>query len=224
MDLRRVAARLAAWPERLPPVPAALTPTINEGGLRRPVPALTDPAAARPAAVLVLLVPDDAGAARVVLIRRATYAGPHSGEIALPGGAREPGDEDPAATAVREATEEIGLDPQAVGLQIVGRLESFWIPVSGYRVTPVVGIAAFRPRYRPDPREVVEVVEVPVEAFLPEAPIRDLERTVRGLRIRYGAYAWNGVEIWGATARILGQLGALLSEGKAPEGDRPHPS
>ena len=171
-------------------------------------------ASARPAAVLVLVLPDAAGEARVVLIERTSYDGHHSGEIAFPGGAVEPGDADLVATAIREASEEIGLDAAMIGLRVVGTLEMFWIPVSNFRVTPVVALADVLPAWRPDPREVQRVINAPVSAFLPDAPIMQLERDVRELRIRYGAYAieeiGDGPGVWGATARILGQLGAVL--------------
>jgi 8-oxo-dGTP pyrophosphatase MutT (NUDIX family) len=172
-------------------------------------------AGARPAGVLVLIAPDVAGDARVVLIERTSYDGHHSGEVSFPGGAAEAGDADLAATAIREASEEIGLDPESVGLRIIGELEAFWIPVSNFRVTPVVGIADRLQPWVPDPREVARIIEAPLAAFLPDAPIITLERDVREWRIRYGAYALDelgdGPAVWGATARILGQLGAVLA-------------
>src|SRR5829696_5185221 len=115
-------------------------------------------AGARPAAVLVLIAPDAAGDARVVLIERTTYDGHHSGEMSFPGGAAEAGDPDLVATALREAAEEIGLEPRAIGLRVVGQLEPFWIPVSNFRVTPVIAVAERLPAWRPDPREVARVV------------------------------------------------------------------
>ena len=172
-------------------------------------------ATARAAAVLVLVGPDGAGEARVVLIERTSYDGHHSGEIALPGGAAEAGDADLVATALREAGEEIGLDPAAVGIRVVGELEPFWIPVSNFRVTPILALADRLPGWAPDPREVKRVIDAPLSAFLPEAPILTVERDVREWRIRYGAYELadlgDGPAVWGATARILGQLGALLA-------------
>lgn len=169
---------------------------------------------ARSAAVLVLVAPDLAGDARVVLIERTSYDGHHSGEVAFPGGAAEPGDADLAETALREAREEIGLDPDEVGLRILGELEGFWIPVSNFRVTPILAVADRLPIWTVDEREVVRVIEAPMSAFLPDAPIQTLERDVREWRIRYGAYALeeisDGPAVWGATARILGQLGAIL--------------
>jgi 8-oxo-dGTP pyrophosphatase MutT (NUDIX family) len=171
-------------------------------------------ATARPAAVLVLVTPDAAGEARITLIERNSYDGHHSGEIAFPGGAAEAGDADTVATAIREAGEEIGLAPDAIGLRVVGALEAFWIPVSNFRVTPIVALADRLPAWTPDPREVKRVIDAPVAAFLPDAPIRQMERDVREWRIRYGAYELDeigeGPGVWGATARILGQLGAVL--------------
>jgi 8-oxo-dGTP pyrophosphatase MutT (NUDIX family) len=211
-------ARLASLPELLPAPPEALEP-IRIDGTPWKLPA-EGAASARPAAVLVLIAPDAAGEARVVLIERTSYDGHHSGEIAFPGGAAEPGDADLVATALREATEEIGLDPAAPGLRIIGELEPFWIPVSNFQVTPIVAFADRLAAWQPDPREVARVIEAPLASFLPDAPITTIERDVREWRIRYGAYALDeigeGPAVWGATARILGQLGAILVTEPAP--------
>lgn len=204
--------RLASLPETFPPGPEALVPVRVEG---EPWKVAADGmATARAAAVLVLLAPDDAGDARVVLIERTSYDGHHSGEIAFPGGAAEEGDATLAATAIREAGEEIGLDPDEVGLRVIGELEPFWIPVSNFRVTPILAVADRLAAWTPHEREVRRVINAPVSAFLPGAPIQTIERDVREWRIRYGAYALDelgdGPAVWGATARVLGQLGAML--------------
>ena len=212
MRFQLAASRLISLPEVLPAPPEALMPVRVDGV---PWKAQADGmATARPAAVLVLIAPDPDGEARVVLIERTSYDGHHSGEIAFPGGAAEVGDEDLVATAIREASEEIGLEPEAIGLRVVGALEVFWIPVSNFRVTPVVALADRVPAWTPDPREVKRVIDAPVAAFLPDAPIQTMERDVREWRISYGAYTLDeigdGPGVWGATARILGQLGAVL--------------
>jgi 8-oxo-dGTP pyrophosphatase MutT (NUDIX family) len=213
------AARLASLPEALPAPPEALTPVRIAGEPWRTQP--EGIAGARPAGVLLLIAPDTAGEARIVLIERTSYDGHHSGEVSFPGGAAEAGDADLAATALREAAEEIGLEPEAVGLRVIGELEPFWIPVSNFRVTPIVALADRLQPWRPDPREVARVIEAPVAAFLPDAPITTLERDVREWRIRYGAYALeelgDGPAVWGATARILGQLGAVLGGRPVPD-------
>jgi len=213
MRFAEAVARLASLPDVLPAPPEALTPIRVAGEPWRA--SAEGIAGARPAGVLVLIAPDADGDARVVLIERTSYDGHHSGEVSFPGGAAELGDDDLVATALREAAEEIGLEPEAVGVRVIGELEPFWIPVSNFRVTPIVALADRLQPWRPDPREVARVIEAPLAAFLPDAVITTFERDVRDWRIRYGAYALedlgDGPAVWGATARILGQLGAVLA-------------
>ncbi len=151
-----------------------------------------------------------AGLARIVLTERLSYDGHHSGEVSLPGGKAEPADDGPAATALREAEEEVGLDAQAAGVKIVGTLDEVFIPVSDFRITPVVAVAARPPLLTPNPAEVARILEPPVSAFLPDAPVEMVERVIRDWPLRYGGYRIDGLHVWGATARILGQLGAVL--------------
>jgi 8-oxo-dGTP pyrophosphatase MutT (NUDIX family) len=184
-------------------------PVRTGGGWRLP-PTRSAPTTARPAAVLVLVVPGDDGEALVVLTERVDRGGHHSGEVSFPGGRAEPDDADPAATALREAAEEVGLDPIAADVRVIGQLEPFWIPVSDFQVTPVLAIAGRRPALVASPSEVARIVEAPLAAFLPEGPIEIVEAVVRDWPLRYGAYPVEGLRVWGATARILGQLGALL--------------
>jgi 8-oxo-dGTP pyrophosphatase MutT (NUDIX family) len=205
------AERLASLPERLPAAPAVLMPVRTDTDDITPRVPLDSVTGARPAAVLVLVVPDVRGEALVVLTERVDRGGHHSGEVSFPGGSTEDEDVDVIATAMREAREEIGLDPVAAGLRIVGLLEPFWIPVSNFRVTPVLAVAERLPTLAAAPDEVARVVLAPLAAFLPGAPIDIVERTIRDWPVRYGAYPVEGLSIWGATARILGQLGALLA-------------
>ena len=149
---------------------------------------------------------------RVVLIERSSRHGHHSGEVSFPGGRAEAADVDIVATALREATEEVALDTDAAGVRVVGLLERFWIPVSDFEVTPVVAIASRRPSLAAAPAEVARIVEPPISRFLPGAPITIVERTVRGWPLRYGAFDLDGLSVWGATARILSQLGAVLAD------------
>jgi 8-oxo-dGTP pyrophosphatase MutT (NUDIX family) len=167
---------------------------------------------ARPAAVLALLFPDSSGLARIVLTERLTYDGHHSGEVSLPGGKAEPSDAGPADTAMREAAEEVRLDANAAGVAIIGTLDEVFIPVSDFRITPVVALAARRPQLTPNPAEVARILEPPVTAFLPDAPVEIVERVIRDWPLRYGGYRIDGLHVWGATARILGQLGAILAD------------
>ncbi|MDH5243844.1 MAG: coenzyme A pyrophosphatase, partial [Chloroflexota bacterium] len=98
------------------------------------------------------------------------------------------------------------------GVAVVGRLEAFWIPVSDFHVTPVVALAERAPLMEPDPREVARIVEPRLAHFLPDAPIAVVERTIDGWPLRYGAFDVDGLFVWGATARILSQLGALFAD------------
>jgi 8-oxo-dGTP pyrophosphatase MutT (NUDIX family) len=220
MRFDEAATRLASLPLRLPPAPAALMPVrVGESAAR---PWAGSPRDGRPAAVLVLVIPDADGEARIVLTERTTGGRHHSGEISFPGGRAEPEDADLVATALREAAEEIGLRPTEAGLRVVGTLEPFWIPVSNYLVTPVVAVASARPSLVAAPDEVARIFEVPLDAFLRGAPIEIVERTIDDWTIRYGAYAVEGLLVWGATARILGQLGALLAtQGDLETGGNP---
>lgn len=206
-----VVARLTALPDQLPPVPEAIIPVLTDGR-PRPIAVPIDPSTVKQAAVLVLVIPGADGDARVVLTERVDRGGHHSGEVSFPGGRAEPGDADAAATALREAAEEVGLDPVSAAVRVVGALETFWIPVSDYRVTPVLAIAARRPALVPSPDEVARIVEAPLRAFMPGAEIEIVERTIRDWPLRYGAYRVDGLRVWGATARVLGQLGALIAE------------
>lgn len=213
--------RLRALPSRLPEPPAELTP--RRGAESRPP--RSDPPASpraddaglaadayRPSAVLVLVFPDENGEARVLLTARPEADIRHPGQIAFPGGATDPGDEDAIATALREAREEVGLDAAGDQVEVVGALDPVSIPVSGFRLEPILALAPRRPTITPDPREVRAVFDAPVDRFLPSAPLEIFEREVApSLQIRYAAYEFEGHHIWGATARILGQLGAVLA-------------
>ncbi|HYU48647.1 MAG TPA: CoA pyrophosphatase [Candidatus Limnocylindria bacterium] len=207
MQFDAAAARLSRLTGPLPPAPDVLMPQFTDGRIRS---LLEVSDTATPAAVLVLLFPDEAGVARLVLTERVTYDGYHSGEVSFPGGKAEPGDADEAATALREAAEEIGLDVGQAGVTVAGHLERVWIPVSDFHITPVVALATRRPVLTPDPREVSRILEPSVAAFLPDGVVEIVERTVRGWPLRYGGYRLEDLHVWGATARILGQLGALL--------------
>lgn len=209
MRFEEAANRLISWPSRLPDAPPALMPVFTDERLR---PRFPPPSAtARSAAVLALLFADDAGLARIVLTERLSYDGYHSGEVSLPGGKAEPDDPGPVETALREAAEEVGLDATAAGVTVVGTLDEVFIPVSDFRITPVVAVAARAPLLTPNPAEVARILEPPVSAFLPDAPVEIVERVIRDWPLRYGGYRIEGLHVWGATARILGQLGAILA-------------
>ncbi|KAH7544930.1 hypothetical protein FEM48_Zijuj01G0038200 [Ziziphus jujuba var. spinosa] len=117
------------------------------------------------AAVLICLFQGDDGDLRVILTKRASTLSSHSGEVALPGGKVEEGDEDDVATAIREAKEEIGLDPCLVNVVTV--LEPFHTK-RGMLVVPVIGVLSDRKAFNPSPNaaEVEEIFDAPLEMFL----------------------------------------------------------
>ena len=212
MRFEEAVRRLEPLPDVLPDPPQALIPVFIETGERRPRPRW-DPEddTARRAAVLVLVFPDEAGEARLVLTERVDRGGNHSGEVSFPGGGAEPDDADAAATAMREAYEEVGLDAEAAGVRVLGTLGTRWIPVSNYRVTPVVAVAARRPMLVAQPTEVATILEAPVEAFLPHGEVVMVERQFDEFGLRYGGYPVEGLHVWGMTAMVLGSLGAWLA-------------
>lgn len=199
-------------PDVLPEPPEALIPVFADTGSPRPRPTWgAADASSRPAAVLVLLFPDEEGIARLVLTERVDRGGHHSGEVSFPGGSAEPGDADLVATALREAAEEVGLDAAAAGVRVLGQLDTQWIPVSNFTVTPIVAVAARRPVLVAQPTEVAAILDPPVAAFLPDGELRWVEREIRGWQLRYAAYPIAHLNVWGMTARVLGGLGAWLA-------------
>jgi 8-oxo-dGTP pyrophosphatase MutT (NUDIX family) len=214
----RVVERLIPFPAELPPPGEALLPIVLDERVRDP--RVPPPGLApKPSAVLVLIHPDADGEARVVLTERARRPGHHSGEASFPGGRAEPGDDGPAGTALREAAEEVALDATAASVRVVGELDPLWIPVSNFAVTPVVAIADRQPDLHPSEAEVARIVHAPLDLFVPDATVEIIERTIRDWPLRFGVYPVDGLSVWGATARILSQLGALVA-GERVEGRR----
>ena len=213
-----VLERLATLPAEPPEGPASLMPVLVEGGTVRLRERSPDEAMSpRAAAVLVLVYPDADGEARVLLTERVDRGGHHSGEVSFPGGRAEPEDADLTATALREAAEEVGLDPVAAGLRVLSVWPPHWIPVSDYAVTPVLAVADRLPALVAQPTEVARIVEAPIRLFLPEAQLLEVDREVRGWRLRYTAYPVDGLVVWGMTARVLGRWGHCSGTCRRPE-------
>jgi len=157
---------------------------------------------ARPSAVLVLLGESDHAGPDVLIVQRAATLRNHAGQPAFPGGGADPGDRDAAATALREATEEVGLDPASV--EVVATLPDLWIPISGYVVTPVLGW--WRSPHPVRPRDRAEIARVA------RLPIADLVDPDNRLRVRHPsgftgpAFRLRGMLVWGFTAGVLSAL------------------
>jgi 8-oxo-dGTP pyrophosphatase MutT (NUDIX family) len=208
-------SRVASLPGALPPAPRELAATLvapDDGSLPRVprFPATTS----RDAAVLVLLYPGAADEAFVVLTERSSGGHRHAGQVSLPGGAIDPG-ESVVEAALREAREEVGLDVHQAGVTVVGSFEPVDVRVSSFRIHTVVAVAQRLPALEADEREVAALIEAPLSAFMPGAPIEFVTGERDGLRLRYGGYPVAGYHVWGATARILGGLGAVLADGTA---------
>jgi 8-oxo-dGTP pyrophosphatase MutT (NUDIX family) len=168
---------------------------------------------ARAAATLLLLYPaaDGSGLVAPITIRHDGLR-THAGEVSLPGGAVDASDADRAATALREAAEEIGLDSVAAGVTVAGALDPIWIPVSSFELLPVVATAARAPHLIPQESEVASIVELPL-ARLFETDAIGLETfIVREWRLEAAAYRHADLRVWGATARTLAMLATVLSE------------
>jgi 8-oxo-dGTP pyrophosphatase MutT (NUDIX family) len=136
----------------------------------------------------------------VLLTQRTESLPRHSGQIAFPGGRMEPTDRDPTATALREAQEEIGLDPEFV--EPLGYLDAYRTG-TGFRIIPVVALVREGFALQLDPREVADAFEVPLAFLMDEANHRTEVRTWRGAERRFYAMPFEQRYIWGATAGIM---------------------
>jgi 8-oxo-dGTP pyrophosphatase MutT (NUDIX family) len=157
------------------------------------------PADPVPAAVLVPLIDRPEGLT-VLLTQRATQLARHSGQISFPGGRLEPSDPDIASAALREAQEEIGLDPARV--RVFGYLPDH-IVISGFRVTPVLSLVSPPITLELNPAEVAGVFEVPVSHVFDTNNHRARMRRVGDEELLLYDIPWEGQNIWGATAGML---------------------
>lgn len=163
----------------------------------------------RLAGVLALFYPIE-NTPHLVLMKRNTYPGVHSGQISLPGGQIEPHDENIVATALRETHEEIGVATQHI--EVVGQLTELYIPPSNFLVQPVVGFARSRPDFVPEVKEVDRLLEIPFVEFAMPENLRETTVNARGFTLNVPAFTVDGEIVWGATAMILSELLALLRE------------
>ena len=165
---------------------------------------------AKQSSVLILFYEKE-GKLFVPLIKRASYDGVHSGQIAFPGGKVEPKDKDMIATALRESQEEIGIS--LTGIEILGILSPVFIPPSNFLVNVVLAYTSSVPQFTIDTFEVAELIEFPLTHLENSESIE--ERDVMGAtswRMKAPGYVYQEHFIWGATAMMLSELKALMKK------------
>lgn len=163
-----------------------------------------DPKAGTPAAVLVAIT--DRTDPGVILTLRRDDMRTHAGQVAFPGGRLDPG-EDAVAAALREANEELGLEPSAA--EVIGEIETYRT-VTDYLVTPVIAVVPPDLPLYPHEHEVADWFEAPLEYLLDPANQQRRSALFRGRERHYYEIDWNGRRIWGATAAMIVNLSRRL--------------
>ncbi len=163
----------------------------------------------RPGAVIILLYADE-GMIKFPLIKRPEYLGAHSGQVSLPGGKAEVG-EDAIQTALRECEEEIGVKPQQV--TVLGKLSDFFVIPSNFIVTPIIAAITPKPFFIPDPFEVSHIFEARVQDLSAEDAVKQKEILAAGkYRMMAPHFEIENEVVWGATAMILNEFRMILRE------------
>ncbi|SCL39942.1 NUDIX domain-containing protein [Micromonospora pallida] len=187
------------------PLPGWMDPLLARLGTARSedfTPLHTPTSGGRQSAVLVLLAEEPDVGPDVLVLQRAATLRNHAGQPAFPGGAADPDDADATATALREANEEVDLDPDSV--TVLAELPKLWIPVSDFVVTPVLGWW-----HRPHPVHPREPAEV---AHVARLPVAELVDPANRMRVRHPsgwtgpAFSARGMLVWGFTAGVLATL------------------
>lgn len=193
--------RLHATPPQLKSLPPSRSPhqTPSDFDLNpNAVPSTISFLERMPAAVLVPLLKE--GPLSVLLTKRTQHLPTHAGQISFPGGKKDPLDQNPLFTALREAKEEIGLDE--VHVEPLGFLDIYYT-VTGYAVSPVVAFLEQECSLTPNPEEVAEIFEVPLAFLMNPANLQIHSHTIRGVERKFYALTYKDYYIWGATAGIL---------------------
>jgi len=171
---------------------------------------IAPPLDARKSAVMILLFHENEKL-KVVFIRRSLYVGIHSGQIAFPGGRYEETDPSIEYTAFREIEEEIGVSKDQI--ELLGQLSDIYVPPSNFLISIFVGYMAQKPMYKPDEREVAEVIEVNFDELLEPNAIGQKSFYVPSANQSFEApcYQTTQCDIWGASAMVLSELIDMLT-------------
>ena len=165
------------------------------------------PVEARQSAVTLLLYENNRAESDVILIKRAEYNGSHSGQIGFPGGKEENDDASLLHTALRETKEEIGLHE----IHVLGSLSPLFIPVSNFNVNPFIGYLTEKPNFVLDPREVQEVLTIPLKHLLDVDNELVTHKKLNGTKYRIPYYHVHEHMLWGASAMIMSEFLALFN-------------
>ena len=195
-------------------LPGAAAHAILSPRPRRDWPDDFNPARIRRAAGLLLVFPVG-NRPHIVLTVRADTLGRHGGQVSLPGGVVDPGETFEQA-ALREAHEEIGLSRR--GVRILGALTPLDIPVSGFRLHPIVAAADEAPSLIASDAEVARILEIPVDELLDPSRLHTVNRVRGGQALSIPMLRVGNEEIWGATAMVLAEFLTLLGWQRASAG------
>jgi 8-oxo-dGTP pyrophosphatase MutT (NUDIX family) len=163
------------------------------------------------AAVLILLYPKG-DHVHTVFIQRPEYNGVHGGQISFPGGKKEDSDPDLVYTALREASEEIGIDPSEI--RVISTLTPLYIPVSNIVVTPVTGWMENNPRFTRQENEVVFIIEADIKTLIDPSTIKIKPFRIRNEMMDVKYFDYKNNVIWGATAMIFYELLTIFKRGE----------
>ncbi|MBC7886218.1 MAG: CoA pyrophosphatase, partial [Saprospiraceae bacterium] len=163
----------------------------------------------KPGGVIILLYEEN-GKIKFPLTKRAEYTGAHSGQVSLPGGKADPG-EDAVATALRECEEEIGIN--RTDIEVMGKLSDFFVMPSNFMVTPIIANITGNVMFKPDSHEVVRIIKADLEDIMQADAMKQKEILAAG-RFRMNAphFEIEGEVVWGATAMMLNEFRMVLRE------------
>lgn len=179
-----------------------MAPSVQFSGEKLP-----DPELSRESSVLILLFPKN-GSWGIVLIERSHF-GPHAGQISLPGGKKDQEDNSDLATALRETHEEVGVQTESI--EVIGSLSKLFVPNSNFWISPFIGWVDYIPEWKPSPSEVKSILTVSLKDLFDDKNKKKKTLNRKGISIETPYYDVNGHMVWGATAMILSELEAVLT-------------